>query len=316
MTRKQILESMVPEIRTDARHSAFLEQELEAIEAEIYRVEISALKWRKFLPVDHSYPAGVETISYRVYDMFGMAKFIHHYANDLPNVGVRGEKFSSTVEGIGVSYGYSTQDLRAAAMAGFPLDRENAMAAMEAMEMRMDHAAALGKPALGMVGFVNHPNVPIDTAADIGAGVTEWSAKTADQILNDMNAFVQAQWEDTQELHPPDTLLLPTAQYGLISTKRVGVDTSTTVLQMFLANSPFIKTVDSWYRLNTADEAGTGPRAVAYKKDPRVVKVAVPMEAIQHEPERRSLMFSVPVEARFGGTLVRMPLAIRYLDGI
>jgi hypothetical protein len=187
---------------------------------------------------------------------------------------------------------------------------------MEFVERRMDHATALGKSELGMYGFVNHPNVPIDTAADIGAGVTEWDNKTPDQILADMHAFALAQWEDTQELHPPTDMLLPTHHYGLVSTRRMGVDTNTTILQMFLATNPFIKNVQSWYRLNTADEAGTGPRAVCYKKSPRVVKVAVPMEAIQHEPERRGLMFKVPVEARFGGCLVRMPLAMRYLDGI
>src|ERR1041384_3710567 len=117
MSKKAIIESLLPEAREDAKFSAFLSQQLEDIETEVYRIEYPKLKFRQFLPVDSSYPAGVESISFYEYDIFGVAKWISNYAQDLPNVSIRGEKFTSTVEGIGASYHYSTQDLRAAALA-------------------------------------------------------------------------------------------------------------------------------------------------------------------------------------------------------
>lgn len=315
--RTDLIKEMVTEARTDAKVSAFLSQELEAIESELYRVEYPEIKFRQFLPVKNDYPAGVETISYRVYDIFGHAKFIANYAEDLPYVAVRGEKFSSNVEGIGVAYGYSTQDLRAAAMAGLPLDREEAQAAMEFVERRMDSASAFGKKGLNMVGVLAHPNVPVDTAPATGTGSsTLWEDKTPALILADMHLLVQNQVDDTRELHPPDTLLLPPAFYGLIATTPMDTQNGTTILRRFLETSPYIRNVGSWNHLDTADEAGTGPRMICYKRDPRVVSVAIPMEALQHEPERRGLMFSVPIEARYGGVIVRIPLAIRYMDGI
>lgn len=314
-TKKQIVESLLSEeCRQDAKFSAFLSQQLETVEAEAYRIEYPNLKFRQFLPVDNNYQSGVETISFYEWDVFGSAKWISNYAQDLPNVSVRGEKFSSNVEGIGASYQYSTQDLRAAAMARMPLSTELPKAAMEFIERKMDHAAALGQSELGMVGFANHPNVPVDTAADNGSGSTEWADKTADQILFDLHSLTTALWEDTMELHTPDTLLLPTSLYSLVSIKRIGVETGNTVLKMFQSMNPWVRNVYSWNRLETAGSDG-GPRVIAYERSERVAKVAIPMEAVQYEPERVSLTYKVPVEARFGGTLIRMPLAIRYLDG-
>ena len=314
MASKQVIESLLSEAREDAKVSLFLSQQLEQIESEVYRIEYPELKFRQFLPVDTSYPSGVETISFFEYDEFGMAAWISNYAMDLPNVSVRGEKFSSTVEGIGASYAYSTQDLRAAAMAKMPLSSELATTAAKFIERKMDEAAALGQSSLGMVGFANHPNVPVDTAADNGSGSTHWEDKTADQILFDLHSLATAVWEETKELHAPDTILLPTSLYGLVSLKRIGIETGNTVLKMFNAMNPWVKNVYSWNRLETAGADG-GPRIICYQKDPSVVKVAIPMETVQYEPERKSLSYSVPMEARFGGTLVRRPLAIRYLDG-
>ncbi len=315
--REDLIKALLSsDARFDAKTSLFLAQQLETIESAVYNIEYPELKWRRFIPVDGSYDEGVETISYYEYDMFGMAEWIANYAKDLPNVSIRGEKFSSTVEGIGASYHYSTQDLRAAAFANIPLTSELAEAAAEFIERKLDEAAAFGAPELNMGGFTNATNVPIDTAADNGAGSTFWVDKTSDQILADLHALTVAQWEETVELHPPTNLILPTSLYGLIATKRIGVDVGTTVLQMFGQMNPWVSVqgVDSWNRLETASATGT-PRIVCYKKNPRVVKAAMPMEVKQYEPERRSLGFSNPLEARFGGVLVRMPLAMRYLDG-
>ena len=314
MANTKIIEEVLPEARQDAKVSQFLAQQLELVEAQTYKIEYPELKFRQFLPVDTSYPSGVEFISFYEYDEFGMAAWISNYAMDLPNVSVRGEKFTSTVEGIGASYTYSTQDLRAAAMAKMPLSTELAEIAARSIERKMDDAAALGAPSLGMVGFANHPNVPVDTAADNGSGSTFWEDKTADQILFDLHTLARTVWEETKELHAPDTILMPTSLYGLIESKRIGVETGNTVLKMFLSMNRWVKNVDSWNKLETAGSDG-GPRVIAYQKDPKVAKVAIPMEMVQYEPERKSLAYSVPMEARFGGTLIRMPLAMRYLDG-
>ena len=305
---KRHLEDHLSEARNDAKVSAFLDQDLEAMESEIYRVEYPELKFRRILPVDSNYPAGVETISYRVMDAFGEAKFIAAGADDLPLADLHGEKFSSNVESIGAGYAYNTHELRASAMAGIPLDRERAQTAAEMIERKMDDAAAMGAPEVNMVGFANHPNVPVDASV-------AWAGASADVILGELNDFAQAQVTATKELHPPDTLLLPPSLYGLIAVKLMNTANSNgeTVLSQFLKTQPYIRTVEAWRPLETASATG-GKRCICYKRDPKVVKVAIPMETVANEPERRGLKFIVPLEARFGGVIVKLPLAIRYLD--
>lgn len=305
---KQHLEAHLGVTRTDAKYTAFLAQDLETVEAEMYRVEYPELKFRSILPVDTNYPTGVETIAYRVMDAFGEAKFIAAGADDLPLADVHGEKFSSNVESIGAGYMYNTHELRASAMAGIPLDRERAQTAFEMIERKMDDASANGAPEVGMVGFAKHPNVPVDSSA-------AWSGLTSEQILGKMNDLAQAQVTATKELHPPDTMLLPPSLYGLVAVKLMNTANSSgdTVLSQFLKTQPYIRTVQSWRPLETASETG-GKRVICYKRDPKVAKVAIPMETISNEPERRGLKFIVPLEARYGGVIVKLPLAIRYLD--
>jgi hypothetical protein len=305
---KRHIENMLSEARQDAKVSAFLDQDLEAVEAEIYRVEYPELKFRRILPVDGNYPAGVETISYRVMDAFGEAKFIAAGADDLPLADVHGEKFSSHVESIGAGYAYNTHELRASAMAGIPLDRERAQTAMEMIERKMDDAAAMGAPEVNMVGFARHPNVPVDSSA-------AWSGLTPEQILKEMNDLAQAQVDATKQLHPPDTMLLPPTLHGhvAVTLMNTGNSNGETILSQFLKTQPYIRTVEAWRPLETASETG-GKRVICYKRDPKVAKVAIPMETVSNEPERRGLKFIVPLEARYGGVIVKLPLAIRYLD--
>lgn len=297
--------------KLDARDSAFIDQQLEAMEAEVYRVEYPALKARQFIPLKGDVPAGAETFAYRVWDVFGQADWASNYAGDMPTQTIRGDKVVGKVEGIQDAYGYSSQDMRAAAMTGLPLDAELAKAAMERIEFKVDHTAALGDSTKGFVGFARHPSVGIATAT------AAFTSATGDQMLADLHALANKIVEDTKELYAPDAILMDTVSFNKIATKLLNTANSNgqTVLAAFLATSPYIKSVQSWTKLGTASDAG-GKRAICYKRDPRVLQLVIPMEPLQHEPQRRGLNYVVPIESRFGGMIVRQPLAIRYLDGL
>lgn len=311
-TREQRLDTL-KRLTLDDKLSAFLEQELQAVEAEMYRVEYLDLRARRFLPLNTSVPAAAETYAYRVWDVFGEAVWAANYANGIPNTAVRGEKIVGKVEGLLAGYSYSTQDLRAAAMAGVPLETELAAAAMEAIERKVDRTAALGDSARGFVGFANHPN------PTLLAATASWAnpATTTDQILSDLMRLAKRMRSDTSEIHSPDTLLLPTDAYDALATRLLNTANSNgdTVLSAFVKTNPWIKSVESWPRLNTAGTGGVG-RAIAYKKDKKVVDLVIPMEPLQHAPQQVALNYHVPIESRFGGVRVRQPKAIVYMDGV
>lgn len=296
-------------LRLDAMNSAFIDQELQAIEAQAYKVEYEDLKLRLFVPKKGDVPEGAETFAFKIWDVFGQADWLSNYAEDLPEQAIRCEKRVGKVEGIGNAYSYSVQDLRAAAMTNMPLDRELAETAMRTHEEKVDTAGSFGDTSRGFLGFCNHPDVSVMTPT------ADWDSATGSQILLDLHRMTHQIVEATKGKYQPDTLLLPLNRYNQISVKPVNasLDVRTTVLNVFLEQTKFVKRVEWFAPLATAG-ANSLSRALCYKYDPRVVQVVIPMEPVQHEPERRGLRYVKAIESRFGGVIVRQPLAMVYMD--
>lgn len=307
-------------LRLDDKYTAALDQQLEFVKTQTYDILYPELKARRLLPQDTSVDPGAETISYQQWDEYGMAEIISNYADDLPMVETLTEKFTQVVQSIGKGYQYSIQDLRRAAMSGNQLDLRRARAARRAVERKVDDIAATGDAKGKLKGFLNHPNVSVLTAANDGTS-TRWvqgraTPKTAALIQADMHNVVNTVRSVSKEVHTANTLLLPSYEFGYLSQTPVGSDNQATVLRSFLANNPFISNIESWYKLDTADAAGTGPRMVAYDRSPEVLELVIPQEFEQLPPQARNLAFVVPCHARVGGVVVYYPLGLIYMDGI
>ena len=86
-----------------------------------------------------------------------------------------------------------------------------------------------------------------------------------------------------------------------------------TILRSFLANNPYIRNIDQWYRLDGAGAGGKN-RGIVYKRDPMVLEGVVPLDFEQLPPQARNLEFVVPCQARCGGVKIYQPSAMRYVD--
>jgi hypothetical protein len=301
--------------RFDAGETANFAGALEAVKSKTYDVKYLNLKARDFIPVDGSIPSGADSFSWKSWDWAGMAKILANYADDLPKVDVLAQENTQGIKSLGDSYAYTVQDIRASAMSGMSLDSKRAAAARRAVENLIEQLAAVGNAAAGLPGFLNNTNVPLVTAAlgDITGG---WDTATASEILEDLHFIVNSVVITTKQTHVPDTLLLPISRYQRIATLTMGGGDNRTVLRVFLENNPYIKNVDQWHYLDTADAAGTGPRAIAYHRNPEVVELVIPQEFEQFPPQAKGLAFEVPCHARFGGVTFYYPLGAVYADGI
>jgi hypothetical protein len=179
-----------------------------------------------------------------------------------------------------------------------------AEAAREFIERRIDDIAAFGIPQKNVPGLLNHPNIP---ALTLPTGT--WASASAENILADMNYMVTQIVTSTKQTEFPDTMLLPTDLYLQISQKVAGNQLSDTVLGIFLKTNPWIKTVDTWVKLDTAAPDGGG-MILCYKMDPRVLQLEITKEFEQEPPQARNRGFEVQCIARLGGTVVRYPLAL------
>ncbi len=306
--------------RFDDAYTAALEGQLEYVKAQTYDKKYAEVKFRKFLPVDNSVDPGAESIAYYVWDEMGAAELIANYSDDLNMVDAMAEKVTSPIHGMAVAYQYSIQDLRRSAMGNLQLDTRRASMARRAVERKQDAIAAFGDAKSRLKGFLNHPNVPVSTATTDGTS-TRWvggrtTPKTQLLIIKDITDAVDDIVTTTKEIHQPDTILLPTTEGSHVSQTPMSVDSANTLGKFFLSNSPYIKNIDTWAKLNTADAAGTGPRMVVYQRDPEVVEVCIPQEFEQFPPQARNLAFVVPCHARTGGVKFYRPLSAVYVDGI
>jgi hypothetical protein len=312
---------VVKSVNLDANESVFFARELESIKARSYDVKYPELKGTMLIPVSTDAGPGAESITYHQFDSVGVAKIIANYADDLPRADVLGKEFTSKVRGIGASYGYNLQEVRAAAMAGKPLQQRRANAARRANDQTVNNIAWFGDATHGLLGLLNNPNITAATAPNGTGGFPQWTTKTAAEILADLNNTVNGIISLTKGVEVPDTVLLPVEQYTLISTKQNSTASDTTVLQYFLRNQPIINRVE-W--VNELKDVATPPSGAAgpvdclvvYKRDPDKLTLEIPQAYEQLPVQERNLEFVVPVHSRCGGVIIYYPLSVSVLEDV
>ena len=307
-------------VNLDSGETVFFARELEHIKGKSYDVKYADLKARQLIPVSSEAGPGAESITYRQYDHLGVAKLISSYANDLPRADVKGKEFTTPIRSLGASYGYNLQEIRAAKMVGKPLEQRRANAAKRAIMQLENSIAFLGDAAHGLGGFISNPNYTVISMAADGnqsgfVNSSLWKAKTPDQILRDMNLIANTPFSVTKGIEMPDTMLMPLDQYTFISSTARSANSDTTILEYFLKNNPFIKSVD-W--LNECKGAGVSGSDIAlvYRKDPDALTFEIPQDFEQLPVQEKGLEFQIPCHSRIGGVLIYYPLSIARGDGI
>ena len=302
--------------RIDANETLFLARELESIEATLYEWLTPELKYRMLIPTSNEDSPGAETITYRMITMIGMAKIIANYSQDLPRADAITKEYSQKVKTIGTSFGYNTQEVRAATYANKPLEKIKADAARRAVREKENSIAWTGDSSHGIIGFLNNPNIPVQ-AAPAGVGGTTWSLKTPDEIIEDVSLVVQTMRDTSKGIHSGDTLVLPIVQYTIATTLPRSANSDTTIAEFILKNKAYgIKQIEWLNELKDAFVGGTKDGAIFYEKNERVLQNRIPLEMITHPIQEKGLEYLIPIEARNGGVVVRYPLGCLFLTGI
>lgn len=293
----------------DASETMVFARQLETIRNKVYEKQYAELKGRQLVPTV-SENGDAEYVTIRVWDEVTMAKVIADYATDFATVTAVAFEHTMKFFDIGNSYTYSVKDLRRAAFAGVELTSRYANIARRGIELGIDEAVAVGVPSLKSYGLVNNPNVSL-----LALTTGNWPSATAAQILADLNLIVTTMWTGTLELYKPDTLVVSSNCYRLLTTKLLNDANSSniSVLDMFKKQNPGI-TVESWTKLATANAAGTNGRMIAYKKDADVLEFIMGREFEVFPAEQRGLEFKHPCMATVAGVAVHHPAAILYMD--
>jgi len=319
----RILSPVIREqFRGDAENTGvFFERQLEHIKATQYQTIYAATKATQLLPVSTEAGEGATSITFRLWDEVGIMKLIATAGDDIKRVDVKCREFITPIKPMAGAFGYSIDEIAAAAMANVALDSRKATALTNAYNRLVNQIAWNGDADTGIPGLLSNPNITTGTVPDPGSG-TVWSVKTAQQILDDMNLIASAPINAVQgnldDAFVPDTMLLPVEQYTLVATKNMSDDTGqTTILKFFMENNPWIKKVDWLPELKNGNNSVlSSDAALVYKNDPMNLTLELP-KLLQFLPvERRGLEFITNGHARIGGVIVYQPLSIALYDGI
>lgn len=302
-------------VNLDADESVFFARKLEYIKTQTYDRKYPELKARTLIPVSFEVPTGAKSITWQSWDMVGMAKIISNYATDIPRVDLVGKEVTSTIKSLGAGYGYSLQDVRSARLAGIPLESRKAYAAKQAILMAEDEIAVSGEADHGLVGLLNHPNVPdIAIPADGTGSSALWANKTGELIVRDINLVVSGIETTTNGVEIADTLIMDTVSFSLIKTKKFG-DTDKTVLTWIKEVFPNLVNIASWAKLNGKGAGATG-MMVAYRRDPMKLTLEIPQDFEQLPVQEVGLEYIVNCHSRTGGVIIYYPLSVAKADGI
>lgn len=303
---------MPNEIRLD-QLGFFLARELEHILSKTFEVQYADIKYPMVLPINSEVSRGKDTYAYRVYDQQGSMRRVADKAKDLPRVDVFRREISFKVESYGASFGYTIQELRAAAeVPNTNLEQRRANALRRVYEETVQRISYFGDTAAGLRGFFNSdqidkivPDKWFDTP-----GITP------DEMLELLNEPVTRIVDNSNMREQPDTMLVPYSVFRKISTTKLGTASDTTVLEFFLNTNEVIKDIEPINELTASKSGGflSKDRIITYERNPDKLEMHLPQPLEFFAPQLQGLEYTIPAHARHGGVAIYYPRSVIAMD--
>lgn len=298
---------------------AFVESQRTHIETEVNATIFPDILYQTLVPVDNTAPPWVKTITARSSEGFGQAAFINGNADDIPTAGNTYGQNQIKVKMAGIGYEFGFEEVQTAAAYGMNLPSDDAIEARHASERFIDEIAIRGNAEHGLQGLINTAGVPIEAAT----AKWELSSTNEDDILKDINKILGGTAVSTGNALPADTLLLPFTTYTYLAGQPLANKSGGTLLSFIMQYNSYTAmtgqplVIRAMNQLNNAAVGGAADRAVAYSRNPRILKLHVPM-LHQFLPTHQvgAMNFVVPGIMRLSGLEIKNKEAFRYIDGV
>jgi hypothetical protein len=302
---------------------SFMQQQASYIEPQVYEIQYPDILYPDLIPVDTSGNEWMKSKTFYSSDKVGQAQWFHHQSSDMPFADIMRTKYEVGIELAAIGYYYTMEELGVAMqIPNLNLTAERGDAARRAYEEFLDRIVFLGDATKGWTGITNDLNVTAGNApADGTSSSALWSAKNGDLMARDINLILTGIYTGSNTVEMADTLLLPINSFTLLATTRMPNTTSSALgwvqqYNTYTAITGQQLTVRAVRGLDTAGAGGVA-RMVAYRNDPAILKLHLPMPHKFLQPMQiTALRYDVPGIFRTGGVEIRRPGSVRYLDGI
>lgn len=302
-----------------------------AVDSAFYDVEYPEHDWYKVVKEDQvlsDINAGATQYAFISRDRQGAAAF-------------RGQAENNNIPMVSQTAGSSTVPL-CASNVGAKIDNEDARQYQmgfngnlaqdlgECMRFACDNLVErtvfFGDDAVGFKGFMNFPDVATLTAASGAASETEWSKKTAAEMVKDINDGLAAVWTNSRGVFLPNTVFLPLEQFNLLATTPYTLGASAAVFQSAL---DYVKKYNIYTNqrgkeleiipiryLKNASASNSKGRMILQDRSKRNQALPFPMGYTLQAPVPVPLGAEFYSEQKHGSYVIRQPLSTLYVDGI
>lgn len=222
---------------------------------------------------------------------------------------------------------YTILELESAAKLGRPIDAQKYEGLMLKYNMDVDAQVYVGDTETNATGLVNNASVSTQNVAPGVSGFTTWAQKSPDEILADFNTALTTVWQNSAWDVLPSRVLLPPAQYGLLTSMKVSNAGNESVMKYIQENN--VLTANGKGKLDifpvkwligqgaggTPGTLGTTDRMVVYTKAKNYVRF--PLAIMQRTPlQYFGLYQQCTYFTRLGQVETVYEQTLGYFDGI
>lgn len=308
-------------------HLGFALSQTAYIEQEVWKIQYDDIQYRGLVPVDTKAHQWARTITHFSQDGVGEMQPVSGDATDFPFVELSRDSYNVTVEMFGIAYGWNMEEMGQAMMIpGQNLSMDKAELARRTSEEYLDKIVAEGSTTYGWDSLIKSN---LATRADVADGDISsgnkklWSRKAAEEIILDINTLLQGVYTDTNTVSLANTLLVPPNVWAALTSKVIEGTSETVTSFIKRSNVYTMKTGRQLMirEFNGLQASGTanhnsGGRIVAYRRDPSVLRLHLPMPFMFLPVQQEGMRFVVYGILRTAGLEIRQPKLIRYGDGV
>lgn len=319
--------------RLDSSDIAFLDRELRHVDPGRFMTMFAGNMARRYIPLIEGVSPLVNEYSYKMCTIVGDADVGAPGSNTERVVSVKYQNFVSGIEQVPVSMKWTTREIKqSAAFQGGRLQDDTIRAAMNVVARKRDRMIAFGLAGSNIKGALNNSAVNATTPSTktgTGGG-TAWIRAVPvnpDEILADIakivsdtrNALLQASLMvggDEMPAFDRFLLLLPSDSYAYIAQTPRSTTSDKTILRWALDQNPWLESIEEWNLCNTAGASNARRAFLMPAREPMAIGCIVPEEWSQEQWQYAGHNVIVPASGSCGGTVIKYPVACRYMDGI
>jgi len=321
---------------------AFLQSALNHIEPKVYDHVFPQIQYPTLVPVVTTAEPWSANVIHYSRTLTGQAKPVSTRSTDFPLVSAERQQHIIPVEMRGIACDWTMEEMERAMMvrqrvANRSLPDQRMFDARFVAEREIERLCKVGDTTLQWDGLLYadramdgmNPKDGRPTVVEASGSGTDrfWTAKTAEQILADVNeTLFNEVYIGSTTVEMPDVLGLPPSVFATLNSRFV-YGTSMTLAESIRVNNIMTATTGKPLMLigirgleasGSEDPANPGRyhgRAIAYRRDPSVLRLHVPMPFQFLPLEKEGPMHWVkPGIFRCGGLELRRPRALAYMD--